>query len=398
MSDSVSKDLEVTRVSDGMSIVYVDDVGAFNVLCADWQKEKFLAIDTEFERTSTFYARIGLMQVADSKSCYLIDPLAIDDWSAFKAVINNPECTLVMHSCSEDLNLLQTFMGCLPCSLFDTQLAAAFLGIGFSISYQGLVEAMLGIAVDKEETRSDWIKRQLSEKQIRYAATDVRYLLQIRDLLSEQLEQRKMLSWLDAECNQQLAIAGLIEDVSQWQAYYTGLSNAWKLDQVGLQALQLLCVWREEKARVRNKPRSWIVKDNELLGLCHGVSSDLSQGPLSMEMLANIEGLDSRFISRYGRELVELLSDSTNRQEVDAALLNKPLNAVLRKKLKQCKQAANSKAEALGMAPELLGRKKFLLELLREFDRTGELHWSGELSGWRKELLEPELAAIIVKN
>ncbi len=123
MSESVS--------CDGMPVEYVSDAATLNALCVEWASEEFLAVDTEFERTSTFYARIGLLQIADSKCCYLIDPLSIDDWSGFKKLLSTPSCTLVMHSCSEDLSLLQTFLGCLPVSLFDTQLAAAFLGIGF---------------------------------------------------------------------------------------------------------------------------------------------------------------------------------------------------------------------------------------------------------------------------
>ena len=390
MSDSPS--------CDGMPIEYVSDTARLNALCEEWASEEFLAVDTEFERTSTFYARIGLLQIADSKSCYLVDPLSIEDWSAFKQLLSTPSCTLVMHSCSEDLSLLQTFLGCLPVSLFDTQLAAAFLGIGFSISYQGLVEQLLGVEVAKDETRSDWIRRPLSDKQIHYAAADVRYLLQVREILSSQIEQKGMADWLRAECGQQLAVAQRLEEESQWESYYTGVSNAWRLDAPGLQALQQLCVWREQKARQRNKPRSWIVKDNDLLNLCAAISGPIKTGEFTLDVVSNAEGVENRFLSRNASELFRLLSDTANSSEVDPALLNKPLSTPLRNKLKLSKQVANAKAEELGMAPELLGRKKFLVELLRSFERDGELQWSGEFAGWRRELLEAELTAIIVKD
>ena len=385
-------------VCDDMPIEYVSDAATLNALCEEWADEAFLAVDTEFERTSTFYARIGLLQIADSKCCYLVDPLTIDDWSGFKQLLSTPSCTLVMHSCSEDLSLLQTFLGCLPVSLFDTQLAAAFLGIGFSISYQGLVEQLLGVEVAKDETRSDWIKRPLSDKQIHYAAADVRYLLQVREILSNQIEEKGMADWLRAENAQQLVIARRLEEESQWESYYTGVSNAWRLDVHGLQALQQLCVWREQKARQRNKPRSWIVKDNDLLSLCAAVSGPIKAGEFTQGVVNNAEGVDSRFLSRNASELYQLLNDSSKRSEVDESLLNKPLSAPLRNKLKLSKQAATAKAEELGMSPELLGRKKFLLELLRGFEREGELQWSGDFAGWRRELLESELTAIITKG
>ncbi len=361
-------------------------------------QEEFLAVDTEFERTNTFYARIGLLQIADSKSCYLVDPLTIDDWEAFRQLLNTPTCTLVMHSCSEDLNLLLTFLGCLPVSLFDTQLAASFLGLGFSISYQGMVEQLVGIEVAKDETRSDWIRRPLSEKQIQYAATDVRYLLQIRKLLSDQIAAKGMTDWLEADCAAQLSVARLAEDESQWQSYYAGLSNAWKLDSEALQALQQLCVWREETARQRNKPRSWIVKDNDLLSLCNELSTVLKAGNLSLGDISNADSVERRFLSRNANELYRLLSDPSNATEVDTGLLSKPLSTSLRKKLKLTKQAANSKAEELGMSPELLGRKKYLVELLKDYDTTGALRWTGEFAGWRRELLESEITAILEKG
>ena len=383
---------------DGMPIEYVSDTARLNALCIEWAAESFLAVDTEFERTSTFYARIGLLQIADTKCCYLIDPLSINDWTGFKQLLSTPSCTFVMHSCSEDLSLLQTFLGCLPASLFDTQLAAAFLGIGFSISYQGLIEQFLGVLVAKDETRSDWIKRPLSDKQIHYAAADVRYLLQVGEILSSQIAAKGMDDWLRAECKQQLVIADRLEDESQWESYYLGVSNAWRLDTQGLQALQQLCVWREQKARQRNKPRSWIVKDNDLLKLCAAVSGPIKTGDLTLGIISNAEGVDSRFLSGNASELYQLLCDSSTRCAVDPTLLNKPLSAPLRKKLKLSKQAANAKAEELGMSPELLGRKKFLVELLRGFERDGELRWSGDFVGWRRELLEVELTAIITKG
>lgn len=379
-----------------MPIEYVSDEDTLNALCAQWANEQFLAVDTEFERTSTFYARIGLLQIADTQKCYLVDPLQIQDWTEFKNLLCTPSCTLVMHSCSEDLNLLQTFLGCLPCSLFDTQLAAAFLGIGFSISYQGLVEQLLGIEVPKDETRSDWMRRPLSEKQLQYAATDVRYLLQIREMLSSQIEQKGRSEWLRAECSQQLELARRVEDEESWRTHYAGISNAWRLEQEGLQALQQLCLWREQKARQRNKPRSWIVKDNDLLNLCASLTVSIRANTLSHEDIAKAKDVDQRFLSRNASELFKLLKDESQRTSVDVSLLNKPLSTSMRKKLKLSKQVANSKAEELGMSPELLGRKKYLTELLRDFDKNGDIQWKGEFAGWRRGLLESELTAILV--
>ena len=108
----------------------------------------------------------------------------------------------------------------------------------------------------------------------------------------------------------------------------------------GLQALRQLCVWREQKARQRNKPRSWIVKDNDLMNLCAAVSSPIKAGEFTLGDVSNAEGVDSRFLSRNASELYQLLSDPSSRREVDPSRLNKPLSGPLRKKLKLSKQVS----------------------------------------------------------
>lgn len=379
--------------ADGTPIEYIADTAVFNGLCEKWRNTKYLAIDTEFVRTSTFYPRIGLLQIADESNCYLIDPLKISDWSIFSDLLVNSQCCFVIHSCSEDFNLLQTFLGCVPASVFDTQLAAAFLGLGFSISYQGLVSEILGIDVVKDETRSDWTKRPLSEAQKLYAAIDVRYLQQLQEILNTQLIERGRLQWFEAECTRQKSIAAASEVEKNWELFYAGLSNAWKLSDTGLQLLQKLCYWREQEARRRDKPRSWIVKDQELLSVANELSN---ADEISLSTVMSIQQVDSRFLSRYGDSLLELLSATdSDLQSINRELLNNPIKPAMRKKLKQCQKIVNLKAQELDMAPELLGRKKQLLDFLRKFERKGQMEWSGEFSGWRRQVLEEDFLLIM---
>lgn len=377
---------------DGVPIEYVDDTAAFIKLCEEWRTKEYLAIDTEFLRTNTFYPKIGLLQITDDNCCYLIDPLGISDWSVFSDLLTNSQCCFVIHSCSEDLNLLQTFLGCIPANLFDTQLAAAFLGLGFSLSYQALVNEILGITVAKGETRSDWTKRPLTEAQILYAATDVRYLLRLQKILSRQLVEKDTLEWFEAECIRQKTIATTSEIEKLWESVYAGVSNAWKLNDRALEILQRLCYWREQIARSKNKPRNWIAKDKDLLIL----ASELAElEEISLGALMSIPRVDRRFLSRHGNELHRLVNSvESGLEPINRELLNKPLNSGLRKKLKQCQKIVDDKAQQLQMAPELLGRKRQLLDFLHNFERSGQMQWSGELSGWRREVLEPEFAPV----
>ena len=373
---------------NGSHIHLIEAQQEFEELCSKWRSEKFLAIDTEFIRTNTFYPKLGLLQIADTNNCYLIDPLCISEWSPFAQLLNL-DIEFCIHSCSEDLNLLHTSISMMPREIFDSQLAAAFLGLGYSLSYQGLVKLLLGEEIPKDETRSDWLKRPLTDTQLQYAANDVSYLLALREALWEQLKSKDVLQWFEEECVSQTNLATEIENEESWKISYTMISNAWKLDDGSLSRLREICYWRELKAREKNKPKNWIAKDNDLFNIA-SIKQDL--GTFSSADLESITFSDRRFIGRYGDEILNLLNNPSMQQIcVDRSLLNFPLRPALRKQLKACQSVVSSLAEKLSVAPELLARKRLLQNLVRHYESFGELRWEGDLSGWRKELLEPEI-------
>ena len=163
------------QADNGQRIKYIETQAALEDSCRYWLTLSVIALDTEFMRTNTFYPKLGLLQVADDNQCYLIDPLKINDWSCFTSVLTNPGCEIVLHSAGEDLVTLLVAFGQLPDVLFDTQIASAYAGLGFSLSYQALVRGLIGRELPKDQTRSDWLKRPLSESQLKYAANDVCY-------------------------------------------------------------------------------------------------------------------------------------------------------------------------------------------------------------------------------
>ncbi len=153
-----------------IDIHWIRDDDSLALHCAQWQSLPFVALDTEFMRVDTFYPIAALLQIGDGKSAWLIDPLLINDWRPLSALLENPAVIKVVHACSEDLEVLLRLTGSLPVPLFDTQLAAAYLNLGFSMGYSRLVQEVLNIDLPKGETRSDWLQRPLSETQISYAA------------------------------------------------------------------------------------------------------------------------------------------------------------------------------------------------------------------------------------
>ncbi len=370
----------------------IQDTNRFSELCETWRSLPFIAIDTEFIRTNTFYPKIGLLQIADHSECYLIDPLHIEDWSCFADLLAEPNCTFVIHSCGEDLNLLSTSIGNVPHSVFDTQIAAAFLEMGYSVSYQALVAKLLNTDLSKDETRSNWLNRPLSKAQLLYAANDVCYLLQLQAMLYEQLAAKGKLSWLKSECKFLVDSVGEAENISNWQRTYTNISNAWKLDNQGLQYLQALCYWREDTARKRDKPRNWIAKDADLFGIAQhmAVSSECS-----LEVINSLRLSDKRLLNKYGGQIFKVLEMQNEvSDDTDAQLLTRPLSMSMRAKLKECQHVVQTQSKKHGIAPELLARKKILQNQLLMYKKTGKLLWKGELATWRKEILEPEFIGI----
>ena len=384
-------------MNESPEVSYITSDEEFATLCRRWQDSFAIALDTEFMRTNTFYAKIGLLQIADEDAVYLIDPLEIKDWDCFRELLINSNCIIVVHSASEDLNLLLTHTACLPKNLFDTQLAAAFLGLGFSLSYQALVEQQTGITVEKGETRSDWLRRPLTENQLQYAANDVIYLLDIANTLRDALISKSRLSWFEAETETMLKAAEQVEDEMYWSTLYAGISNAWKLSDEALRLSRRLCLWREAESRLRNRPRSWIVKDNDL----QAISVAVAQAAVVDEgLLRSVKVQEPKFLQRYARDLSKILneqdSDST---PLDRSNLNYPVEGSDRKTLKSLQKIVEDKAIQYQLAPELLGRKKHLLDIIKRFNQTGKLNWGGGQENWRQEILATEfLTSLTVVN
>ena len=138
-----------------IDIHWIRDNDSLGQHFAEWQSLPFVALDTEFMRVDTFYPIAGLIQIGDGERAYLIDPLTIDNWQPLSDLLENPAVVKVLHACSEDLEVLLRLTGSLPAPLFDTQLAAAYLNLGFSMGYSRLVKEVLDLDLPKGETRSD---------------------------------------------------------------------------------------------------------------------------------------------------------------------------------------------------------------------------------------------------
>lgn len=162
-------------------------------------EKPYLGVDTEFRRTTKDNMRLALLQVNDGEEIYLIDTILISNPKEHASFLFSNSVVKIFHSCKEDIEAVYAWTGQVMVNLFDTQLANAFLNGDYSIGYQGLVEEKLGIKIDKGETRSNWIRRPLTDSQLKYASSDVEFLINLYLDQKESLVEENKLCWLEEE-------------------------------------------------------------------------------------------------------------------------------------------------------------------------------------------------------
>ncbi len=348
----------------------VSDQSGLEQRCQNWLTVPQLAIDTEFVRTRTYFAQLGLIQVSDGQEIWLVDATSVVDWAPLAAVFGSESVTKIIHAGGEDLPLLERVCGAMPRPVCDTQVAATLAGIGGNLSYQNLVSRLLDIHVDKGQTRSDWLRRPLSEKQLHYAADDVRYLLRCNDLLEQELNSMDRVDWWLGECSHLLDSASAEPGVAD---IYARFGRTWSMDAEQRSRLWRLCEWREETASARDLPRNWLLKNN--------VISTLATRPVtSVGALNRVDGVDARTVRRHGRELLELLALPVMEPPPDKA--PEPLNQTERTRLKALKVALSERAEALSIPPDFLATRRDLEQVARGITTQDVF------GGWRAEVLK----------
>ncbi|HEX2463299.1 MAG TPA: ribonuclease D [Thermoanaerobaculia bacterium] len=341
--------------------------------------ETTLGLDTEFVRTRTYYARLGLIQIADASGVWLVDAVELPSLGPLAPVLGGAAVERVLHSCGEDLGAFLHQFGALPPSIFDTQIAAALVGLGFSLSYQSLVEQVLGVRLAKEETRSDWTARPLTDAQLEYAARDVAYLLPLHSHLLDRLRERGRESWAREEFARLLDPARY--EVEPAEAFRR-VKGAGGLDRRGLAVLQVLCEWREEEARRADLARPFVVRDETLLELAR-------RRPRQPPDLRDVATLQHRERRRYGRALLEAVERGSRMPEGDLPRLAPRAPRVERASelVRGLQALVADRARELGIAPEVLAHKRALERLVREVAGHGSRELPPELEGWRRDVV-----------
>jgi ribonuclease D len=281
----------------------ITDSAALANLCTRLSEADFVCVDTEFMRENTFWPELCLIQIADVNEAAAIDPMApgLDMTPLLDLLVNNEDVLKVFHAGGQDLEIVYNLTGKTPHPLFDTQVAAMALGQGEQIGYSNLVDAYLGIQVDKGARFTDWSRRPLDARQIEYAIGDVTHLAKIFPKMLERLRKTGRGAWLDQE----------MDRLGDPKNYANDPEDAWKRVRIAgrkpevLGRLKALARWRELEAQNKDLPRGRIVKDETLADLA-------GHAPRKQADLAKVRGLSATWAGNdIGARLMAALESAT---------------------------------------------------------------------------------------
>jgi ribonuclease D len=235
-----------------------------SAFCKTVAENNFITVDTEFLREKTYYPQLCLIQIAGEMDAACIDPLAKGiDLAPIWTLLKNKKLLKVFHACRQDIEIFYQLTGHMPAPIFDTQVAASVCGYGESVSYETLVNKIVGQELDKSSRFTDWSARPLTEKQLAYAMSDVTHLREIYTDLKIKIEAQGRESWIEEEHAY----------LSDPKLYDTPPEDSWKRLKFGnmrpkhLAVLRELAQWREVESRKNNVPRGRIIKDEVLVEL-----------------------------------------------------------------------------------------------------------------------------------
>ena len=249
----------------------ITSTSALAEFCAAMADYEYIAVDTEFLRETTYYAKLCLVQISGGGNAMAIDPLADGiDLSPLTALLGNPDVIKVFHAGRQDLEIFYKMMDGLPNAVYDTQIAAMVCGFGEQVGYDRLVKGMLDITLDKGSRFTDWAQRPLTEKQVRYALDDVIHLDTLFPMLRERIAAQGRDGWLDEE----------FQSITDIALYNIDPDEVWRrIKQRGgrpqvLNRLKHLAAWREKEVRRRDMPRSRLIKDETLVAIAESNPKD----------------------------------------------------------------------------------------------------------------------------
>ncbi|MCI8469308.1 MAG: ribonuclease D [Eggerthellaceae bacterium] len=362
--------------------MYIDNQDALEAFAARAASSSVLAIDTEFLREKTYYAKLCLLQLATDDEVAIVDPFAVDDLHVLVPLLADPGIVKLFHAGGQDLEILYREVGMLPEPIFDTQVAAALLGHTQQIGYGALVHSVCGVNLKKVDSFTDWSRRPLSPSQLEYAADDVTYLPGIYREMCAMLDERGRRAWLAPDFAE-------LSDPARYEAdpreRYRRLKRVSSLSRRQLSAAREVAAWREEEAQRRDVPRKWVMTDEQIVEAC-------KREARTIDDLFMVRGMRDRLPTRDARAVAALMRRGLDAPEDEWPVLDRAGRSEpnVDAQLDLMEALVRLRAKENGIAMQTLASRDDLAQLAR-----GHADEVDVMRGWRRAMVGEELTELL---
>ena len=361
------------------NFTYIDNDVALEAMCSQLSQCERIALDTEFIHRNTYFAKLALIQIGAQvktqnkveKQVYLVDPLKLTHAKSLIALLEDTTVEKIMHSPQQDREVLMHTYQVDPQPIFDTQLAAAFLGPDEQIGYQRLIAEKFSKNIDKLCTVSDWLKRPLTEDQLVYAVEDIFYLEELYVLLKEHLHQTQKIDWFEEESR--------LRQDKTFNYPKQFIKNIEHAPKSLIDLYQQLMEWREEKAQQRNLPRQWIISNLCIKNIVNAYKRDQRLSQQAIEQAIVRKRQSKKAPADYVEDIHALLGC------IDPETLSfhgKAKSSIDKAELQALNRVMTNLAEQASIAPALIANKYHLVKIL-----NGE-NYDNLSNNWRQYFIE----------
>lgn len=365
---------------------FVTDQARLDACCAAWRAAGQFAFDTEFIRDDTYDAALCLIQVAAGDEVTLIDPTADIDLAPFWALVTDPAVVTIVHAGKEDFDVCLRACGQPPQNVFDVQIAAGFVGAGYPLSLSRLVDHFLHRRIAKGMTLTDWLRRPLTEEQVRYAIEDVKYLPRIYPLQCAQIERLGRAAWVREEMAR-FESAEFYRPPVQDRLFK--LKGSRRLDPLGLIVLERLVAWRDAWARERNRPIRALIRDDILVEIAR-------RRPRRASDLEVMRGFPQARNPKVIAEILAIISaaQATPRDQWPEAFEPPDDTPMTKATLDFVSAVTRAICHEEHISHEMIGTTQRLRDLL-DYLQYGRETPPALLTGWRKEFIGERLVDLL---
>lgn len=320
----------------------------------------------------------------NEEECWIVEADKTDHLGPLGELISDPSVVKILHDARQDLTILRRATGASPTNVFDTQHAAAFAGMGASVSLRVLLKTMVRVDLAKTETQSDWLQRPLSEEQVSYALDDVRYLPKVREKLLRLADKRGRSAWL-AEDLAEYNDASLYEERSLEEAWER-LRGMPRLTGHQRGAARALCSWREALAQRLNRPRHFLINDECIVSI-------LLKNPTTLADLKAIKGVSEKLVERNGNEMLRVLREAQPLPEEDVERRRRQEEDALGYRADLVMALLRSRCLEAEIDPVLIANRAEI----RDVTADGENAATSKLAilkGWRRKFVGEDILAL----